>query len=213
MRLSKRLKKIASYVEHDAIVYDVGCDHALLSCFLIKEGIAKKVYAGENKEGPLKAAKANIKAQGLEDKVIPILADGLKKAPYDVDTVIIAGMGFNTLKMVLEDTDIKRFKRFIVQINHQVSDLRAYISDHNYKILEEGVIYDGFYYEIIVFDTTEGRRLSDLEISYGPILLKRKDEVFIDHLNDRKGKLLKILENHDDPKIKEEISTIDSIIK
>ena len=213
MRLSKRLKRIAAKVEHDAIVYDVGCDHALLSCYLVKENIAKKVYAGDNKAGPLRSAAANIEASGLKDKVIPILADGLKKAPEDVDTVIIAGMGFNTLKSILDETDVRRFKRFIVQINHQVSELRAYISDHGYRIIDEEVVFDGFYYEIIVFDPTDGEKLSDLEIAYGPILLARKDEVFIDYLKDRKRKLANILKNHDDTAIKEAIEKIRKIIE
>ena len=212
MRLSKRLTKIAEKVEHDAIVYDVGCDHALLSCFLIEKGIAKKVYAGDNKIGPLKMAKANIEALKLEDKVIPILADGLKEAPLDVDTVIIAGMGFNTLKTILDEVDVTRFKRFVVQINHQVKELRKYISDHRFKIIDEEVVEDGHYYEIIVFAPTKGKRLTPLEIDYGPILIKRKDEVFKDYLRQKRDKLLTIKESHEDKAIIQAIKEIDALI-
>ena len=212
MALSKRLKAIARYIEHDAIVYDVGCDHALLSCFLIKNGIARKVYAGDNKKGPLAKAIENIKKEGLEDKVIPILADGLAKAPEDVDTVIIAGMGYHTAIKILEETDIKRYKRIIVQINKDVDKLRQYISDRGYTIIDELVVADGFYYEIVVFDNTPHPKYSALEIKYGPILLKKRDKVFINYLKYKKNKLEVILVRHEDEKLKAALKEIETII-
>ena len=212
MALSKRLKAIARYIEHDAIVYDVGCDHALLSCFLIKNGIARKVYAGDNKKGPLAKAIENIKKEGLEDKVIPILADGLAKAPEDVDTVIIAGMGYHTAIKILEETDIKRYKRIIVQINKETFRFRTYLSEHNYTIIDEDVVYDDFYYEIIVFSADRHEEYDLIERRYGPILLRKQSPVFIDHLLYKKKKLQDILLRHKDTDLEEEIKEIDAII-
>lgn len=212
MNISKRLKSLAAFIEHDAIVYDVGCDHALLSCFLVKEKIAKKVYAGDNKEGPLLKAKENIEAYGLSDFVIPILGDGLKKAPADVDTVIIAGMGFNTTEAILDAADLSRFKKVIVQINKDVDKLRQYISDRGYTIIDELVVADGFYYEIVVFESAPHPKYSALEIKYGPILLKNRDKVFIDYLEYKKNKLEAILAKHEDEKLKATLKEIETII-
>ena len=58
-------------------MYDVGTDHAYLPCYVVAEGIAGKAYAGDNKAGPLKNAQENIRELGLQEKVIPILADGI----------------------------------------------------------------------------------------------------------------------------------------
>ena len=41
IKLSKRLSAIASLVDKNAILADIGCDHALLDIFLIKEKIIK----------------------------------------------------------------------------------------------------------------------------------------------------------------------------
>ena len=59
MKISKRLKEIAAYVEKDSYVLDVGCDHALLDIYLIRENICKKTMASDIHEGPLKKAKEN----------------------------------------------------------------------------------------------------------------------------------------------------------
>ena len=43
--LSKRLSTIASLVEKDSIVADIGADHGYLICSLVKNNIIKKGYA------------------------------------------------------------------------------------------------------------------------------------------------------------------------
>ena len=52
MKLSQRLLTLASFVKKGAVVADIGADHGLLSVYLVEEGIAKKVFAVENKKGP-----------------------------------------------------------------------------------------------------------------------------------------------------------------
>ena len=75
--LSRRLSKVAEFIDHNKVVYDVGSDHALLPCFLVMSGISPKAYAVDNKEGPINKAKENIKRFNLEGKVIPVLSNGI----------------------------------------------------------------------------------------------------------------------------------------
>ena len=58
--LSKRLERIASYIDKDDIVLDVGCDHALLDIVLSKK-YSKIYYASDLRESALDMARANIK--------------------------------------------------------------------------------------------------------------------------------------------------------
>ena len=190
--ISSRLLQIAMLVDKNKVVFDVGSDHALLPCFLVENGISKKVYAGDIAQGPLNTGIQNIKKRNLEGKVIPVFSDGLAKAEDDVDIVIISGMGYHTIKHILDNCEIERYQYFIVQPNTDVELLRKYISDHNYTIEDERVVYDEFYYQIIKFSADLHDPYSDLEIKYGPILLKRKDEVFIAYLEDLMNRLIDI---------------------
>ncbi len=190
--LSKRLLEIAKLINKNETVYDVGTDHALLPCFLIENDIAKKVYASDNKEGPLNAAKENIKLRGYEDRIVTVLADGLDKCPTDVDVVTISGMGYHTVEHIFEGKDLSRYKRLIVQINKHPEMLRQYISDHEYTILDEVIVKDDFWYEIIVFNTEKGKKLDKREIEYGPLNCKRSLPEFKEYLQFMKKKYEKI---------------------
>ena len=149
--ISDRLAAIAYMIDKNKVVFDVGSDHGLLPCFLVESGIAKKAYAGDIAEGPLNNAKENIEKRGLKDKVIPVLSDGLAKANDDVDVVVISGMGYHTIKHILDSCDVSKYQYFLVQSNSDVDLVRQYISEHMYTIEDERIIYDGFYYQIIKF--------------------------------------------------------------
>lgn len=201
--ISKRLLKIAEFIEKDETVYDVGTDHALLPCFLVQEGICSRVYASDNKEGPLKSAKENIKEYGLEDKIIPVLCDGLDKCPSDVSVVTISGMGFNTVREILDRVDIGIFKKLVIQVNKDTKYLRRYISEHNYTILKEEVVHDDFYYEIVSFCADLHEPYSEKEIEYGPLNLRNMKPEFIDYINFELNKYKSINQPKYDEKIKE----------
>lgn len=182
MRISKRLLKIVEMIDKNKVVFDVGSDHALLPCFLIMNGITDKAYAGEITEGPNKKSIENINRYDLDGKVIPVLSDGLQNASDDVEVVVIAGMGFHTIKHILDSCNIEKYEYFIVQSNNDVDKLRKYISDHNYTIIDENIVHDDFYYQIIKFSSKYHDKYDDISVKYGPILLERKDDVFIEYL-------------------------------
>ena len=59
----KRLETILSFVEQGAFVADIGTDHAQLPILLVERNICNKVYACDEKKGPLSIAKENIKVK------------------------------------------------------------------------------------------------------------------------------------------------------
>ena len=210
--ISSRLLQIAMLIDKGKVVFDVGSDHALLPCFLVENGICDKVYAADIALGPLENAKENIERHGLTDKVIPLYSDGLKLAPKDVDVVVIAGMGYYTIEHILDECDVSMYQYFIVQSNTDVNLLRKYISDHNYTIEDERVVYDGFYYQIIKFSGDLHDEYIPLEIEYGPINLKRKDEVFLAYLKDRLDRLIEINKKANKKEIEDTIRDIKQIL-
>src|SRR5690606_28479720 len=103
-KLSKRLETVASFVPTGAIVADIGSDHAYLPCYLVHQNIVNKAVAGEVVKGPYESALRQVKLEGLEDKVIVRLADGLQAIEDNdqVDTITIAGMGGPLIVSILE---------------------------------------------------------------------------------------------------------------
>ncbi len=184
--LSKRLIEIAKLVDKNKVVYDIGSDHGLLPCFLVTNGITNKAYAVDNKIGPLNHAKETIEKYGLEGKVIPLLSDGLSDVKDDGQVIVIAGMGYYTVMDIFKDKDLTKYEKIIVQVNKDVDKLRRYISDNNYTILDEVILKDDKFYQIVAFNTNYHDHYSDLEIDFGPILLKKKDDILFDYLNDLK---------------------------
>ena len=183
--LSGRLTAIYNLVTDATVLADVCTDHALLPIELMKNKVIEKAYACDIAEGPIAIATANIREEGLEGKVIPILADGLNNLPDDVDTVVIAGVGYFTVEEILEN-DIDKlysFDRIVVQVNKDVPLLRQWISDHHFTILDEKIVSEGMYYQIIVFNTAYHRSYSNLEIKLGPVLLENSDALFIEYLD------------------------------
>lgn len=212
--LSDRLFKIASLINKDDVIYDVGTDHGLLPCYLIKNNLCKKAYAIDNKQGPLNACIENINKYDVKDKVIPIFSNGLDDIKDDVTCVIMAGIGFYTLLDIINNKDISKIKRFIIQINQNITEFRKYLSNHQYKILNEEIVYeDGHFYIIIEFSPEHDRELTIEEQMFGPILLKKRDEIFIKYLQNQKDMYTSINLKYFDENNSHIIDTIDRIIE
>ena len=105
MQLSARLEAVASCVKPGRIIADIGTDHAYLPCALIERGVAVKAYACDIAPGPLKRAQNTIAQAGLQRQIIPILTPGLQDVPAEVQTVIIAGMGWISAREILEQAE------------------------------------------------------------------------------------------------------------
>ena len=82
---------------------DIGSDHAYIPVYLLVNRLARRVIASDNNKGPLTAAAQTLKAFNLEKAVDLRLADGLEaiKPEDDGDTVVIAGMGGETICSIL----------------------------------------------------------------------------------------------------------------
>jgi len=209
MNISKRLKEISKFVGKDSKVIDIGCDHAYLPIYLIENGISKSAIAVDNKIGPLKNAQENIKKCGLENKIKTILSDGFKDVKnQDYDTIIISGMGGDTIKEILDFSLINPSASLILEPNNNQRELRLYLSLHSYKIIDEAFIRDGNHYYMIIeaIKSVDAIKYNELELTFGPINLINKEKELIKTIESRLS-LLKISEKlaKNKEKIKQDI--------
>ena len=180
--LSARLACVASLVPAGARVADIGSDHAYLPAALVLDGKIDFAIAGEVVKGPYENAVREIKDHQLEGQVIPRLADGLAAIePADkVDTITIAGMGGSLIASILEKDKNKLtgIKRLVLQPNVGESQLREWLMNNYYQIMNEKIIEeDNHIYEIIVAEpSVVPFRYSKYELDFGPFLLENKGQ-------------------------------------
>lgn len=181
-------------VEKGSVVADVGCDHGLLSIELMKQGIAQHIYACDLREGPLSRAKEAIAKHNFQQQITTLLSDGLTLVPDDVDTIIIAGMGHETILHIVEQRLelVHKAKRIIVQTNKHADAIRHWISEHHFTILEEDIVEEDHYYEIICFCCSFHDAYSEEELLFGT-----NDELplFVPYLTHRLHQLDSILQH------------------
>lgn len=147
--LSKRLETIVSLIETKEII-DIGCDHALIDIYLTNKGY--KCTAIDNKEKVLINTRERIKKNNLQGKINVICSNGLDN--YKVngkETVVIAGMGTNTILEILKNKEFEKINTLIIQSNNDLYELRKNICRMGYYIDKEITIYDKKYYCIIRF--------------------------------------------------------------
>lgn len=154
MKLTDRLLKIASLVDRDKKIADIGTDHGYIPVYLLNEGVINYAILADINKGPLENAKKEVTRNKLTEKVDLRLGSGievLKKG--EVEEVIIAGMGGSLINEILmaNETVAHTTEKFILQPMQNPEDLREYLYKNGYEILDECLVREDYrIYEIIV---------------------------------------------------------------
>ena len=134
--LSPRLAGIASKVLRGARVLDIGTDHGYIPVYLLQNGVSDFAIAADINEKPLERAMGNIEKAGFTDKILTVCTNGAQGIdPALYDTVIIAGMGGILISEIL--ADIPEDKKLILQPMTGIPELRKYLYENGYEILDE----------------------------------------------------------------------------
>lgn len=153
MKLSNRLMEIINLIPHNSIVGDVGTDHGYIPAYLIENNISKYVIATDISKGSLQKAVDYAKELNLEEKIETRLGNGLEVyKPFEVDTLIIAGMGGLLIRDILNNNleITNSITNFIFQPMIAGEELREYLLNNNFKIVKESLAReDNKFYEII----------------------------------------------------------------
>lgn len=191
--LSLRLSSIAQCVLPNKVVADIGTDHGYLPCALVQQGITPVAYACDIAQGPLDSAKKTIAEAKLQNQIKTILMPGLENLPEDVEVVVIAGMGYKTAEMILNQASqrLRKLSQIIVQVNREVEHLREWIKQNQFVIDQEKIVHEYHTYQIVSFHPSDKFACySEKEIRFGPILMKEKNEVFQTYWARQKNKLI-----------------------
>ena len=188
MRINARLKKIGDLVEANSFCLDVGCDHALLDIYLVKQNKNIKAVASDVAEGPLEQAKKNIKRERLENEIEVRLGDGLDTYSEEINTIIISGMGGKNIIGILKRNPkvLKKIETLMISPNNYQEDVKRYCCKNGFMIQNEEFVRDkNFIYQIIIFKRGK-KKYNKKEYFFGPVFLEKKGPLFREYYEKEK---------------------------
>ncbi len=171
--LSVRLAALADLVVPGRPMADIGTDHAQLPSALVRAGTVPSAIGIDVHAGPLRAA-ADTVASGVELR----LGDGLRPLrDGEVHTVVIAGMGGERIRSIVDAGVPAGVARLVLQPNTDWPGVRAWIASRRFDLVDEHVVAerDRFYLMLVVDPAAVASTIAwdaaDLEL--GPVLRRR----------------------------------------
>ena len=199
-----RIEGLASLVDKDALVLDIGTDHCYLPIYLYEKNITKRVIGSDISKNALEYAKNNLIKHNLEEKIKLVLSDGFKNIDEVVDIAVISGVGTNTIKKILDSRKLPN--KLVISSHKDLYDLRCFMQNINYKIVKEIVVKENnIYYNLIKYeyglDNLDSYELlvglsNDLE--YQKYLLKKYQELYEKSNNQKYLNFINIIKRKQD---------------
>lgn len=149
--ITPRLEMILRHVTGNSCA-DIGTDHGYVPIKLAERGM--RVIATDIRPGPLRAAEEN--ARKYRQNVELRLGGGLSPIEEgEADTIVIAGMGGEMISAILDEAPEKaRSARLVLQPMNSQCELRKYLTENGYSVIEEDIATEGFkVYNLIVAES------------------------------------------------------------
>lgn len=191
LNLTPRLRAVADRVPAGARLADVGTDHAYLPAWLLMEGKIPSAVCTDLRPGPLERAGETVRAWQVADRVSLRLCDGLAGvSPGEVDCVVIAGMGGETILHILKEAPWAAGKPCVVQPMSSLADLRAGLGALGLRVASETIAKEGetLY---VVMDLAAGPEgpLTAAEVQVGRVENHRGDPLWPEYLRKETDRL------------------------
>ncbi|MBE7004976.1 MAG: SAM-dependent methyltransferase [Ruminococcaceae bacterium] len=193
LHLQPRLQCIADCVAQGARLADVGTDHAYLPVWLLRVGRIAHAIASDINEGPLAHARRTAEEYSVAERMDFRLCAGLDAIlPGEADTIVIAGMGGETILSILEAAPWLSASgaTLLLQPMTKAELLRPRLSGFGLCVASERLVLDkGTIYAVLEARAGEGTPLSSAEAWCGVGL--ERDPLYGAYARDRIGKLEK----------------------
>ena len=191
MKLTDRLLKIASLVDKDKRLADIGTDHGYIPVYLLKKNTIQYAILGDVNKGPLDNAKKEVMRNNLIDKVDLRLGSGIEVLkPNEVDEIIIAGMGGMLINDILKANEAVAHttEKLILQPMQAPEELRMFLYKNGYKIIDEHLVREEHRLYEIIECKYEGLKEQDIEPIYyeiGQKLIEKQDPLLKDFIENK----------------------------
>lgn len=190
LQLQPRLQLLASLIPEGSRLADVGTDHGYVPVYLLQRGLISGAIASDIGAEPLQHAKNTAAEYEVED-IDFRLCPGLDAvAPEECDTILIAGMGGETIITILENAPwTKRGDHLLLlQPMTKVEMLRKWLADNGYTLTGERLVFDKDHLYPIMLVRGGAQEELTLAQQYGGVMLDG-DVLYGEYLDERIMKL------------------------
>ena len=195
IKLSRRLAAVAKCAADGHKIIDVGTDHGYIPVYLAQLGGERSVSASDIREGPLSSAVESAELYGVTDDIEFFLSDGLDSCGSDFDTVILAGMGGETIVNILsraEWTNVRGVS-LVLQPQSKLETLLKYLADCGHAIVDAKIVEERKKYYMVIKTVCDGVPIDFTEIIdtlVRQLIMGVDHKTLLDYLNDsyRKAK-------------------------
>ena len=171
--LDERLSLAAALYEPCALGADIGTDHGLLPCHLLKEDICQRMIFADVSAKALRHAEEQVQHQHLGDRARLICADGLDALVEPCGCVSVMGMGGETIARILTRGQDKLQGAVLVLSAHTDLHLvRQAVQDIGYHIVREELCRAAGRFYVVWRAEAGGAQLTDDEIRFGTLLMQ-----------------------------------------
>lgn len=175
MKLSKRLLTICGMVDDSSSVIDVGCDHALVDIYLAKFRNVQAIAADIN-ENALQGARKNIKRNDVEKQIEVVCTDGLDGLDIQDKTILICGMGTQTIIDIIKRIPKNTMKEMIIQTNHDLAALRKFMRKRGFCITDERYLVERKKTYVLIKFVPGKQKHHYMDDYVGPILKNKEPD-------------------------------------
>lgn len=186
MELSKRLGAVAELVGCCDTMADIGTDHGYIPIFLVEKRKVMRAIAMDVRTGPLERAREHIAQHGLDEYIELRLSNGAEKlSPYEVQAVVIAGMGGRLMAKIIEERQevFASLDFFVLQPQSELGYVRHFLEEQGFRILEENMVKeDGKFYPMMKVTIGESSLERPCFYEYGRELLVNRHPVLLEYL-------------------------------
>lgn len=190
-KLNPRLQCIADCVSQGARLADIGTDHGYLPVWLLQTGRIERAIASDINALPLEHARRTAAEYGVLNRMDFRLCAGLDGfTPDDADTIVVAGMGGETIIAILNAAPwlLKSDTALLLQPMTRAELLRPWLAANGFRIVSERLVRDkGTIYAVLTVKAGASDGLTSAEAWCGVGLLH--DPLYGAYANDRIRKM------------------------
>lgn len=213
--IDDRLKSLIKYIDSEDLVIDIGCDHALIDIYLIKNNILNNIIISDISINALNQGILNIKKNKLDNKIDARCGNGLEVLnEFDnINTILISGMGTNTILKILDNKYLNKINKLIIQSNKDYYLLRKEITKLGFMISDEEVIVSNNKMYINIVFIRGNKKYTDIELKYGISNMKNKKIYYEYLINKYQNILLSIQDKDKYTELQNEINILKELMK
>ena len=168
---NKRILFLASLLQGYDTVIDIGSDHGYVLEEAFKRGYIKAGIATDVRKMPLERSMKTLENYPIKG----ILSDGFLAIDEMFDCAVIAGMGAHLIADIMAHAPLHDAV-YIVQPNDKHASFRERINALGFKITDEFIIHDKFYYLVMILKRGT-QNLSKEDLFLGPILKEKREAI------------------------------------